>query len=48
MADLESLQGKLDELNVKIVGLGVEMDKLKMKVPKAKEIGITEFKESDA
>lgn len=47
LADLECLQMKLDELNVKAVGLEVEVLELKLKVAKAKEVGIAEFKESD-
>lgn len=48
LANLEGLQRKLDKLNVKAVGLKTEVVELKLKVAKAKEVGITEFKELEA
>lgn len=48
LVDLESLQGKLDKFNMKVVGLEAKVDKLKLKVAEAKEVDISKFKESDA
>lgn len=48
LVEMESLQANLDKLNTKVIGLETEVDELKTKVSEVKEVGIIEFKESDA
>lgn len=38
------MQGKLDELSVKVVRLEAKVDELKLKVAQAKDVGIIKFK----